>query len=359
MSITTYPLNEIDYTAEDAALYNCTRTSGVYAGDDFSAKVTGIDNTITIGVGIAWMRLSRFRGIVSAMKEEETIELSIPDAVYPRIDVIAIRFDANANATDIVFKQGEASSNPSIPKISRSEAVYELYLYAIRREAGANSITASDITDLRMDTNYCGLMADSVTKVDLEVIYAQLQGAINTLNDATAAAKQLYDPYSLLRMESLWTSDSPESTFGEKTVELTVNPLEYTAVEILYNKSQKSAIVETKDLNIISSGVIPILNDEFSSYTKRYFTQISEKDYVANRYFSITETGISFENAQVIYYNSDLNTIYLEPLIPIAIYGFKEPDLEEGSAHRNVSLIDQTTGEKVTIYVSDGQVYVE
>ena len=29
MSVITYPLNNIEYTASDAELYNCTRTSGV------------------------------------------------------------------------------------------------------------------------------------------------------------------------------------------------------------------------------------------------------------------------------------------------------------------------------------------
>ena len=35
MAIITYPLNNIEYTAEDAELYHATRTSGVFANDDF------------------------------------------------------------------------------------------------------------------------------------------------------------------------------------------------------------------------------------------------------------------------------------------------------------------------------------
>nr|DAG75024.1 MAG TPA: hypothetical protein [Caudoviricetes sp.] len=34
MAIITYPLNNIEYTAADAEIYNCTRTSGVYANTD-------------------------------------------------------------------------------------------------------------------------------------------------------------------------------------------------------------------------------------------------------------------------------------------------------------------------------------
>ena len=42
----TYPLNNIDYTAEDAELFHCTRTSGIWATNDFPISVTGRDNNI-------------------------------------------------------------------------------------------------------------------------------------------------------------------------------------------------------------------------------------------------------------------------------------------------------------------------
>ena len=56
MAIVVYPLNDIDFTAEDVGIYNATRTSGIYAGEDFAISMTGSDNTISIDVGLAWMR---------------------------------------------------------------------------------------------------------------------------------------------------------------------------------------------------------------------------------------------------------------------------------------------------------------
>ena len=70
MAIITYPLNNIEYTAEDAELYLATRTSGVFAGDDFSITVPGDGNTVTIGEGIGWIRNSKFSGKVVANKAE-------------------------------------------------------------------------------------------------------------------------------------------------------------------------------------------------------------------------------------------------------------------------------------------------
>lgn len=70
MTLVTYPLDNTDYSMEDAALFHCTRTTGIYADNDFTFSVSGADNTITLGVGIAWMRMSRFKGVVAALKTE-------------------------------------------------------------------------------------------------------------------------------------------------------------------------------------------------------------------------------------------------------------------------------------------------
>lgn len=164
MALVTYPLNNIQYSAEDAELFHCTRTSGVFAADeDFSASVSGADNTVNIGQGIAWIRNSRFSGKVVANKSSVDIDMGLADGTYPRIDAIVIRFDANKNETEIVKKEGSAASSPVAPEVVRTEALYELHLYHVRRRAGATSILASDITDLRPDVNYCGVMSDDVT----------------------------------------------------------------------------------------------------------------------------------------------------------------------------------------------------
>ena len=186
MAITVYPLNDIDFTAEDVAIYNATRTSGIYAGDDFAISMSGSDNTISIDVGIAWMRLSRFNGVAVAMKGKSYVDMGIPDAVYPRIDALVLQFDANKNGAALVSKQGTASSTPQAPAVSRTEALYELHLLHVKRTPGAAYITASDVTDLRLDTRYCGLMADSVTRVDTDAINAQVSALIQKLKEDLA-----------------------------------------------------------------------------------------------------------------------------------------------------------------------------
>lgn len=163
MAIITYPLNNIEYTAEDAELYHATRTSGVFANDDFPITASGDGNVVKIGEGIGWIRNSKFSGKVVANKAEMSLDLGLPHATYPRIDAVVLQFNANSNASEIIVKNGNAKTNPTPPEVVRTESVYELHLYHVYREAGAASVTASNVTDLRSDEDYCGIMYDDVT----------------------------------------------------------------------------------------------------------------------------------------------------------------------------------------------------
>ena len=151
MAIITYPLNNIEYTAEDAELYLATRTSGVFANDDFSITVPGDGNIVTIGEGIGWIQNSKFSGKVVANKAEMSLDMGLPNATYPRIDAVVLQFSANSNASDIIVKNGTARTNPAPPEVVRTESVYELHLYHAYRPAGAASVTASNATDLRLN----------------------------------------------------------------------------------------------------------------------------------------------------------------------------------------------------------------
>ena len=162
MALITYPLNNTNYTAEDAELYNATRTSGVFSGEDFSFYADGANNSVTVGTGLAWIRNSKFSGKVVALKESESFNFEGGGTV-PRIDVLAIQFDASKNETNIVVKKGTPSASPQIPTRSTNNDLYELYLFSVYREPASTKISNSDITDLRGDVNYCGYMQDSVT----------------------------------------------------------------------------------------------------------------------------------------------------------------------------------------------------
>lgn len=183
MSLITYPLNNIDYTAEDAELFHCTRKSGIWAKNSFMIFVN--ENKVTISRGIVWINNKEFSGKVAAMKSSETIDMGIAPSTNPRIDVIALQFNANNNETTLSYKKGKESVSPVMPEIQRDSALYEFYLCSIYRRVGATSITWNDVTDLRFNESLCGLMADSITQVDTSAINAQISAFIERFNTQT------------------------------------------------------------------------------------------------------------------------------------------------------------------------------
>lgn len=189
MAIITYPLNNIEYTAEDAELYHATRTSGVFANDDFPITVSGDGNVVTIGEGIGWIRNSKFSGKVVANKSEMSLDLGLPHATYPRIDAVVLQFNANANASEIIVKNGTAQTNPMPPEVIRTESVYELHLYHVYREAGAASVTSSNVTDLRSDSSYCGIMSDDVTMLGDDYVGKDMVGVANGVASLDGSGK--------------------------------------------------------------------------------------------------------------------------------------------------------------------------
>lgn len=181
MAMITYPLNNIDYSAADAGLFHCTRKSGIWAEDSFPIYVSNSDNSITIGSGIAWISNDKYWGKVVAQKEAVTLDLGLADSVYNRIDAVVIQFDSNSNATDIVVKKGTPATRPSMPEIVQNKSTFELCLCKVLRPAGSSVVAFANITDTRLDPTVCGLMADSVTKIDTDAINAQVQELILSL----------------------------------------------------------------------------------------------------------------------------------------------------------------------------------
>ena len=212
MTLITYPLDDCDYSADDAALFHCTRTSGIFASDDFSFSVSGADNTVRIGPGIAWMRINKFKGLVAALKNEVIVDLGLPDSVYSRIDRVVLQYNANTRDTTVVVKSGVPRSNPLPPDRSTEEALYELHLLEVLRKPAAASVKPENVTDLRFDSSCCGLMADSVTNVDTSAINSQVTALISELRTKLkdVESESIYTvDYQATLTVSGWTGSGP------------------------------------------------------------------------------------------------------------------------------------------------------
>ncbi len=184
MSIITYPLNGIEYTANDAETYLCSRTSGVFSAEDcFAARATGNDRNVVISRGLAWIRSDYFTGKSVASTEDTTITIPVSNGSLPRKDRIVLRWDANLNATIIAVKQGTPSSSPVAPTLSRTSAVYELALCDVNVPAGSVYVKQADIESKLLDETVCGIMSDGVNKIPSQQLLEHFSNEFNTWFD--------------------------------------------------------------------------------------------------------------------------------------------------------------------------------
>ena len=188
MAIVTYPLNNIEYTAEDAERYLCTRTSGVFSSDNNFAIQLSSAWGVTIGTGVAWIKNTDFSGKSVVNTESKELDIGLADPTFPKIVRIVLEYDKAKNASDIIVLSGTPATIPTAPAISRTESKYDLCLYEITIPAGASQITMSNVKNTMLDESLCGIMRDAVTGIPTAQLQSQVQSLIDELNEALQGA---------------------------------------------------------------------------------------------------------------------------------------------------------------------------
>ena len=215
MSIITYPLDGVTYSAEDVATYLCTRTSGVYAKDsNFAVSITGT-RQITIAPGLAWINYDDFKG-VSVCSREDTV-LTVPDAdnTLNRVDRVVLQFDTSSNLTAIRLNTGTPAVAAQPPDILQNHNQYELGLCTISVPAGSAAVTSADITDTRADEDVCGVMRDGVNGIPTAQLQAQALAMMTQLStELHAKLATLNAAIAAVESGSFYTKAEADAKFG-------------------------------------------------------------------------------------------------------------------------------------------------
>jgi len=205
MSIITYPLNGVVYSAEDVATYLCTRTSGVYSKEtNFAVSNTGT-RQITVAPGLAWINYDDFKGISVCSREENVLTVPEADNTLNRVDRVVLQFDTSENIAAIKLKTGTPAVAAQPPDILQNHNQYELGLCTISVPAGSTAVTAADITDTRADETVCGVMRDGVTGIPT----AQLQTQAKAMLDSLQAEVDSRSFYTRAEVDALLKSVNP------------------------------------------------------------------------------------------------------------------------------------------------------
>ena len=133
------------------------------------------------------LKWSDYWGTAALQEQALTLALDTADGALKRIDAIVCRLDKVNNRAEIVVKKGAPSSAPIVVPPVRDANYDELYIATVLIGAGVISISASAITDQRLNEEYCGLMRDGVTGIPTASLHAQAQQILTELTDALNA----------------------------------------------------------------------------------------------------------------------------------------------------------------------------
>lgn len=206
------------YKASDfAAFFSSLITNGVFPNPSTNLQVISNSNmTVTIKAGKAWIN-----GYVYINDSDLILPISVADGVLKRTDRVVIRFDTVGRLISAVIKKGTFASLPIALALQRDADGYELGIADILISNGITSITQAVITDLRMNTTYCGWV-NSLIQADTTAIFTQYQAWYTTkqldyngdFTTWTADKKQTFDNwYSAMTVSEQSQIDNIESQF--------------------------------------------------------------------------------------------------------------------------------------------------
>ena len=188
LAIVAFPLDNTEYTASAMGAFLATRTRGVYSADDSLAVTANGNMTVTVGPGLAWLKAADYWGLAVCSEAAATLTVPTASSSAKRMDAVCLRLDKTGNKAELIVKPGTPAAMPVLPPLQRNDSYDEIYLAGISLAAGAVAVSAADITDLRLNEDYCGLMRDGVTGIPTAQLSAQADALMAQLREAIQAA---------------------------------------------------------------------------------------------------------------------------------------------------------------------------
>ena len=188
LAIVAFPLDNTEYTASAMGAFLATRTRGVYSADDSLAVTANGNMTVTVGPGLAWLKAADYWGLAVCSEAAATLTVPTASSSAKRMDAVCLRLDKTGNKAELIVKPGTPAAMPVLPPLQRNDSYDEIYLASISLAAGQVAVSAADITDLRLNEDYCGLMRDGVTGIPTAQLSAQADALMAQLREAIQAA---------------------------------------------------------------------------------------------------------------------------------------------------------------------------
>lgn len=160
--------------AEDASFFakyfSQFISNGVFPNPSTNMQVLATEEMkVKVDIGVCYIN-----GYMGWVEPTETLIIEESD-VQSRIDRIVARLDFTDRNIKLFVKKGTPLGNPVAPELQRDYDIYEIGLADVRVNANVIEITQENITDLRLNTELCGIVANQLQHVDTTTLFNQYQ----------------------------------------------------------------------------------------------------------------------------------------------------------------------------------------
>lgn len=151
-------------------------SNGVFPNPSTNMQVLATEGMqVKVDIGVCYMN-----GYMGWVEPAEVLEIEESDT-QPRIDRIVARLDFTNRSINLFIKKGVPKGNPIAQELQRDYDIYEIALADVRVHANAIEITQENITDLRLNSELCGMVANQLQHVDTTTIFNQYQDWLKRL----------------------------------------------------------------------------------------------------------------------------------------------------------------------------------
>lgn len=145
-------------------------SNGVFPNPSTNMQVLAADDMkVKVSTGVCYIN-----GYMGWVEHDEVYEIE-ESGVQPRIDRIVARLDFEDRSINLFVKKGVTAGNPVAPELQRDYDIYEIAIADVRVNGNAIEMTQENITDLRLNTELCGIVANQLQHVDTTTLFNQYQ----------------------------------------------------------------------------------------------------------------------------------------------------------------------------------------
>lgn len=190
--IKSFPNNQDFYVgAEWVMKWLHGRTSGVFGAEgNLSTSVAPNSMSIEVSDGVGWLSNDKGDGIVFWNDSEQasgsklTLTHDVADSALDRIDRIVVTWETTNYVAlpTISILKGAKSSNPVPPTLTNNNVQRQISLAKVYIPAGTVSLSASMVTDERLDPSVCGIVTETI-KIDTTTMQSQFEALLRSIQN--------------------------------------------------------------------------------------------------------------------------------------------------------------------------------